>query len=1649
MPIKANRSGSALLIILGCVALLTILVTAFLITAGTEFTTSNFYAKGVTTKLLSENVINLVMAQLREGARSTDVNTSAPVAWASQPGMIRTYDNTGNPYKYFKLYSDDNMIGSGSFDETAQQIPTGSSGWSSKPNGYVDLNEPVNGTYPILDPAAEGSVEGFSYAAQTDTTNPLPMPVKWLYVLKDGTITVGTSSGAGTAVTITGAKTSNPVIGRVAFWSDDETCKVNINTASEGSFWDLPVASNSEELGNPNETAPYGYSTSVPSNEEFQRMPGHPATTSLSAVFGYGTNPVLPDTGLDANGPVYPLTPGTTGTYATTFGPYFSLTPRYASGGSMGGAQPAYGANPANQLPFILPAYRLYDSVDELIFDPARQPLSAANLALYPATIGNTSTGIVPNGRMAVGTSPQIIEQRRFFITAHSRAPEETLFGTPRISLWPLQAQTEARTAKDNLLAFCSTINGNPYYFQRATYFQYLPFGAASPTSTLDAYGNPGNSSQSATQDFPDAPTSTLVSPGVGNVARNENLYAYLQALTNSDRTIPGFGGDFLDKYPGAGGTSDRDEILTEMFDLIRSGVNTLNISPNVFPNYTFTPYGANAGFGAGCGSTVPIAISSNGSSTPNTHGLGRTYGVAEVALCFMASDIDLNDGKIHGTETAPIPLTAAGSPDPTGGSNRISIGAGLPWACAIDYPNAITSPPQFLSWDTGTDTYSSYYQKGGVLYSPSTNAPMPMGSTVTIGDPQTTAVQAFLMIRPYCLLTGVPMVAPKIRIRVTNLDQLTITTKISHTQTKTTNLGFPPAGSAVADYNSFDYLSEYTSGGLLETWMPNGNFPWGGPAHQFGLNDGTVGTSTSGNYPFYGSSTPILPAYPSPFGGEDTDPWLTSSTASPVPNNNVPPPPPKQIHDLAVNTGSSDRSVSNFAPTTMTLNGTTLKVDVFDGQTPSIAEAALLQTLYINIPNMTLPVPSIEMDYGEPDACESAAAGSAGGLNLAGPRIPGYGGTPWGSPPASSFQYPSSATPDTNQTYTYGALNYYWQAAFDPRVLAQRSRSESYNSGTGNIIYRGDVVRSFVLNPNGPSGGDMRLLAANPFQNQNTATGSASDLFAPLGSAKGSYPDPTQGPYTSPFIRQLHSLISDNGDGRTLLGLLQTGLQPTSVLTNPNLQGGALPAGTTALPYGYMAARGLGDSYGGVFSTGMGQVNGALFPNENFAGASAPMVTPELTGAFMDGANGTIPGDWTDGLGPSGDGPFVMKPDEAAQGDNGGTFSNNYFQSNQNVDKSATSFSPNRQVPSPLIFGTLPSRAIQGVPWCTLLFCPNPAANDANKVHPGFGIGSGTPGPEDVPPYQTGAAPYYGGPPDHLWLDLFWMPIVEPYAISEPFSTAGKVNLNYEIVPFGYMNNAAYIHRSTALHAVMKSTRILAIPTHANDGCLSPPPLPNQTLYVWPNVKTINLTEDTPPGSNQPSFSYRYGINLQATIDDAESAFQQRFLGPAKDIFRSASEICNIFLVPQAVPGSNYFSFPGYPGQLPASPPLPALPTDATYASMQNWWSNFKLTGDNGRESPYSQIYPRLTTKSNTFQIHMRVQVLSQTTADRSTGTFDTAGGDSVVGEYRGSAIVERYLDPNQSTLPDFATAFATDQTKTVDNYVQYRVVSTHAFNP
>ena len=177
--------------------------------------------------------------------------------------------------------------------------------WDSEPDQWVDMNAPVvipgisdeknsdqsevffpDRRPPAARAQAKDSVEGFSYQSRVNgvvspsggrmNSQRLPMPVRWLYLLADGT--VGTLSKAGEFVAPVGGgepTKENPIVGRIAFWTDDETCKVNVNTASEGVYWDTPRANTEEDkwLGQ-----------SQPVNGEFQRYPGHPAMVCMSSV---------------------------------------------------------------------------------------------------------------------------------------------------------------------------------------------------------------------------------------------------------------------------------------------------------------------------------------------------------------------------------------------------------------------------------------------------------------------------------------------------------------------------------------------------------------------------------------------------------------------------------------------------------------------------------------------------------------------------------------------------------------------------------------------------------------------------------------------------------------------------------------------------------------------------------------------------------------------------------------------------------------------------------------------------------------------------------------------------------------------------------------------------------------------------------------------------------------------------------------------------------------------------------------------------------------------------------------------------------------------------------------------------------------------
>jgi hypothetical protein len=95
-------------------------------------------------------------------------------------------------------------------------------------------------------------------------------------------------------------------------------------------------------------------------------------------------------------------------------------------------------------------------------------------------------------------------------------------------------------------------------------------------------------------------------------------------------------------------------------------------------------------------------------------------------------------------------------------------------------------------------------------------------------------------------------------------------------------------------------------------------------------------------------------------------------------------------------------------------------------------------------------------------------------------------------------------------------------------------------------------------------------------------------------------------------------------------------------------------------------------------------------------------------------------------------------------------------------------------------------------------------------------------------------------------------------------------------------------------------------------------------------------------------------------------------------------------------------------------------------------------LTGDNLRELPYAQLYGRLTTRSNSYTVHVWVQVLKKIASDPNQNVWNEAT-DVVLGQWRGEYEIERYLDP-AATAPAAGSPLGP---------YDFRIVSKHRFAP
>jgi len=472
-PMKARASGMALLPVLFIIALITIVVVMFFSLATMQYRSSTTQAAAQDVSSLRDMALNLAIGQLKHGT------TEGDAMWISQPGALRTYkSDSGVASNIYKLYSSDEMITAaaslGAGDQNMESdVPAN---WNELPEVYANLNEPVirvsgDMAFPVIDPRSMDSVtpaypgsntpEGFSYSDKKATGGSIngvhlpgglaenqrvPMPVQWMYILSNGTYGVldPTSKNfipfqdQGSASVPT---EENPIIGRIAFWTDDETCKVNINTASEGIHWDTPRAATPEDIA---------YASRPPMRNEVQRFAGHPASTSLSSVFFPGVR----------------LSPGS-GDSNTKLMQIYDMVPRvnYRSGNAQ--TAPLTGAFSNAGLAVAYDTDRLYASVDEFLLQ--------APGATTPAT---RST------QPLFATQPEKLARLRFFLTAESRAPETTALGTPRISLWPtswdVNTGSNRYTSFDRLAMFAATLGGKSYFYRRY----------ANPYSALSEYGS-------------------------------------------------------------------------------------------------------------------------------------------------------------------------------------------------------------------------------------------------------------------------------------------------------------------------------------------------------------------------------------------------------------------------------------------------------------------------------------------------------------------------------------------------------------------------------------------------------------------------------------------------------------------------------------------------------------------------------------------------------------------------------------------------------------------------------------------------------------------------------------------------------------------------------------------------------------------------------------------------------------------------------------------------------------------------------------------------------------------------------------------------------------------------------------------------------
>ncbi len=199
-PISKPR-GAALIMTLVLAGMMAMVVIAYLLSMRIELGAASAYEQTQSAKVLTQSAlshgIELLRANIPEPARlSEDASNADAELWVTNPGRLTILQGNGEP-RYVDLHTG---------------AVTGEPGSGAERDlDSVDLNRPMAGEEfpPITVALDERGVP------DPDTERP-KMRVRWHNVLRDPSQP---------------AAKENPIVGRYAFWMDDESGKLNFNVA--------------------------------------------------------------------------------------------------------------------------------------------------------------------------------------------------------------------------------------------------------------------------------------------------------------------------------------------------------------------------------------------------------------------------------------------------------------------------------------------------------------------------------------------------------------------------------------------------------------------------------------------------------------------------------------------------------------------------------------------------------------------------------------------------------------------------------------------------------------------------------------------------------------------------------------------------------------------------------------------------------------------------------------------------------------------------------------------------------------------------------------------------------------------------------------------------------------------------------------------------------------------------------------------------------------------------------------------------------------------------------------------------------------------------------------------------------------------------